>query len=279
MKAQRRHELKQNSLIHALQNLPETGKLYGSQIALGVIVVALVIIWVRYRSTSATERVTAAEQSLDGASDSLKRLKMALQIQRGDEPAVAAERRQMYMQGIAMVDDALERVGDRDAQVKAQALLLRGDLNFAMANLPSLAGAATQPSLRPEQPIEDLLNSAADAYGEVLQEFPSDDFAATSAHFGLAAVAEDRAGASGDPQQWESARLQYQAIVDGGGTPAFRNLAMERLQSLAKVQQPLTVDLGLRPATQPSAAPTTMPALMPLSLSPTTNPAPAAPTR
>ena len=278
MKAQRRHELKQNSLIHALQNLPETGKLYGSQIALGVILVALVIIWVRCRATSATERVTAAEQSVGGASDSLKRLKMALQMQRGDEPAVAMERRQMFAQGVAMVDDALERVGDRDPQVKAQALLLRGDLNFTMANLPQLAGAATQPSLRPDQPTGDLLNSAADAYGQVLQEFPSDDFAATSAHFGLAAVAEDRAGASGDPQQWETARLQYQAIVDGGASPAFRSLAMERLKSLALVQQPLTIDLGLKAATQPSV-PSTMPSLTPMSLSPTTNPSPAATTR
>jgi len=89
----------------------------------------------------------------------------------------------------------------------------------------------------------------------------------TAAHFGLAAIAENRTPT--DRSQWEIARQHYQGVLDSQAAPAFKNLASQRLgRCWRNLQQPVLTDVPplfpgatsrptTAPAAQPSAQPTT----------------------
>jgi hypothetical protein len=260
MKAQRRHELKENSLIRSIKQLPRTGHQYGSRIALGVILVAIVIVVVRSRMSASAERLSIAQQSLNQAGGDLFQLQSPgrLAAPAGAEMQLAQDRQALYSDGIKLADDALDKVGSKDIHIKAQALLYKGDLNFQLANLPPLPGAATQPSLQPDEKPQELLENAEAAYSQVLAECPNETFAVTAAHFGLAAIAENRAVT--DPSQWDNARQHYQAVLDGKAAQAFKSLAAQRLNLLGQLQQPILTDVSpifpggaTRPTTAPAA--------------------------
>jgi hypothetical protein len=250
MKAQRRHELKANSLIWTLQGLPETIKKYQSQIALGLVVVALAIVMVRYRISAAQERLAAAQQALGVAADNLNRLKNNPYNPGIDGIQYIKQREESYIDGLQEADEAFEKAPDSQPAMKAEALLHKGDLNFELANSPELAGAATQPALRPAESNETLLSNAFDAYMQVLQNYPNEKFAVTAAHFGLAAVAEDRAADGKDASQWDAAKAQYQAVLDSDAEQAFKNIATLRIGLLPRLSQPMA--LGFSAATQES---------------------------
>jgi hypothetical protein len=258
MKAQRRHELKENSLIRSLKQLPGASQQYGSRIALGIILVAVIVLVIRSRMNAAAERLSAAQQNLNQVGQDLFQLQMSLSPRAGQELQLAQDRQALYSDGIKLADDALDKAGSKEMHLKAQALLYKGDLNFQLANLPALPGAATQPSLQPDQKPAELLDSAEAAYSQVLSDCADDIFAVTSAHFGLAAIAENRAVT--DPAQWDIARQQYQAIIDSNAAQAFRALAGLRLNLLAQLQQPVLTDVPpllppgtTRPTTAPAA--------------------------
>jgi hypothetical protein len=243
MKAERRHELKANSLSQSLRLFPEKVKQYQSQIALGLVLIALAIVLVRYRMNAAEQRLIDAQTNLSIASDDLQRLNS---FPGSDLQGFMKGREDFYSEGLQRADDALQKAPDSQPVLKAQALVLKGDFNFNMANFPELPGAATQPSLKPAESEETLLSNASDAYNEVLQSYASEKFAVTAAHFGLGAVAENRAA-------WDAAKAQYQAIVDSDAETPYKNLANIRLAMLPQLSQPVAVDL---PATQPTAATT-----------------------
>jgi hypothetical protein len=264
MKAQRRHELKENSLIRSLKQLPSAGQQYGSRIALGIVLVAVVVLVIRSRMNASADRLNMAQQSLNQAGGDLFQLKERLVSQPGGESQVAQDRQALYSDGIKLADDAIEKAGAKDMHIKAQALLYKGDLNFELANLPPLPGAATQPSLGPDEKPQELLDHAEAAYSQVLSDCPDELFPVTAAHFGLAAVAENRAMT--DHSQWEVARQHYQSILDSGAAPAFKNLASQRLALLTQLQQPVLTDVPpmfpgalSRPTTAPAAPPNAQP--------------------
>ena len=246
MKAQRRHELKANSLIWTLQGLPETIKRYQSQIALGLVLVALAIVMIRYRINTAEQRLAAAQQGLSIANEQLHRLQSSRFYPGADALQYVKQREEFYSDGLQQADDALQKAPDSQPALKAEALLVKGDINFEVANSPEMAGAATQPALRPAETMDTLLNSAYDAYMQVVQNYPEQKFAATAAHFGLAAVAEDRAVAGGgsDVAQWDAAKAQYQAILDSNAEPGFKAVATQRIELLPQLQQPAAIGLG-----------------------------------
>jgi hypothetical protein len=246
MKAERRHELKANSLSQSLLLFPEKVKQYQSQISLVVILIALAIVLVRYRMNAAEQRLADAQTSLSIASEDLHRLET---LAPRDLQTLVKVREEYYSEGLQQADDALQKAPDSQPILKAQALVLKGDFNFNMANFPELPGAATEPSLRPAESEEILLTNASDAYNEVLQSYASEKLQVTAAHFGLAAVAENR----GD---WDAAKAQYQAIIDGNAEAPFKTLAAGRLSLIPQLMTPVAMDL---PATQPTAA-TTQPA-------------------
>jgi hypothetical protein len=258
MKAERRHDLKTNSLIWSLQQIPETARKYQSQITLVIVLIALAVILVRYRMNAAQQRLSDAQASLSIASEDLQRMEWMAPSPGIDELIVMKEREEAYSEGLQKVDEVLQKAPDREEAMKAQALIIKGDFNFNMANFPELAGAATQPALQPPESLDSLLSNAFDAYTQVLQDYPDEKFAVVAAHFGLAAVAENRAAASEgkDASQWAAAKAQYQAIVDSNADAPYKNLATGRLQLLPQLQQPLTIDLPMAmelPATLPSS--------------------------
>jgi len=90
MKAQRRHELKENSLIRSLKQLPSASQQYGSRIALGIVLVAIIIVVIRSRMNAAADRVNMAQQSLNQAGSDLFQLKDRLVSQPGAELQLGA---------------------------------------------------------------------------------------------------------------------------------------------------------------------------------------------
>jgi hypothetical protein len=123
-------------------------------------------------------------------------------------------------------------------------------LNWTLANLPPLPGAATRPTLQLPQPQQEYLDQAAQAYDQVLQKYPKQSLAVVSAHFGLAAIAENR----GD---WDTARQQYEAVTKlKEASQAFRDQASTRLNELDKLKAPVLLAPATEPTTQAST-PTT----------------------
>jgi hypothetical protein len=243
MKAQRRRELKVNSLIWTLQGLPQTIKKYQSQVSLGLVLIALAIVLIQYRIRTGQERLEAARTSLGNAADDLQRLRTMGFDPESDGQTFMRQREGIFSDGLQQVDTVLQKTPDGEVQMKAQALLDKGDLNFEMANFPELTGAATQPALRPAESPDTLLSNASDAYSQAMRDYARQRPVVTAAHFGLAAVAEDRA-AGGDPSQWDAARAQYQAVIDGDAEQPFKVLAKQRLELLPQLQLPATIDLS-----------------------------------
>jgi hypothetical protein len=253
MKAERRHVLKSNSLIWHLQGLPETIKKYQSQIALVMVLIALVIVMVRYRINIAQERLFAAQQSLGVAADDLRRLKNMAFNPEADGVQYMKAREEYYSDGLQQADEAFQKAPDSQEAMKAEALLDKGDLNFEMANTPELPGAATQPALGLPEPEDSLLSNASDAYTQILQNYSTQKFAVMAAHFGLAAVAENRAVAGGgsNASQWDAAKAQYQAVLDSDAEAGFKTIATLRMGLIPQLSKPAAI--GLTATTKPVA--------------------------
>jgi hypothetical protein len=146
-----------------------------------------------------------------------------------------------------------------DAKVKADAYIARGDLYWQLANFPELPGAATQPILRAPDSNDEYLKRSFDAYTEVLKndQYAKQPDAVISAHFGLAAIAENR-------RDWDEAKHQLQSIINDANTsPALVKQAKNQLeQQLPQMQTPLyVVQATTQPTTQASTTtePTTQP--------------------
>ncbi|HEX8915465.1 MAG TPA: hypothetical protein VF796_24140 [Humisphaera sp.] len=85
MKAERRHELKENSLVRGARNFPDFWKQYGSKLTLGIILVALVVVLVMRWRQSREEGRRAIAQDLTQA-----RTDLAWLQQNAVNPYVAA---------------------------------------------------------------------------------------------------------------------------------------------------------------------------------------------
>jgi hypothetical protein len=275
MKAERRHELKENTLVKRLEEIPSFSKTYGTRLLLGVIVLALLVVLIRYRMNSAAESSSQAQQGLLQAREDLKQLKDLTYAPVAQALAIATRRQDLYDDGIQQADAALKKAGDKETEVRAQALVYQGDLNWELANMPDLPGAATQPSLRPNTATADLLTSAENAYNAVLLQYPTAKMQVVAARFGLGAIAENRGGATrgGDHTQWEKARAQYQAILDSDAPQAFKDAAQARIDSLNQLEQAPLVGIASLATTLPSIeGPATRMTVPPLFVPPITVP-------
>jgi hypothetical protein len=254
MKAQRRQELKANSLLWHIQGLPEQIKKYQSQIALVLLLIALAIVLIRYRMNAAEQRLYDAQAAMAIAGEDLTRLRSLQAFGLGDLENLMKAREEAFEDGLQQADTAFQKAPDSQAAMKAQALLDKGDLNFEMANFPELPGASTRPALRPAESEDTLLSGAADAYSQVINGYADQKFAVAASRFGLAAVSENRGN-------WDDAKKQYQAILDSDADQPFKDMANQRMALLPQLSQPVTVDL--QAATQPlgPVIPTTMPAV------------------
>jgi hypothetical protein len=271
MKAERRHELQENTLAQALSNFPALWAAHGNKVLLVVIAIALVILLVRYRQSSQLESARLARESLATARLSIGELRET-EFRTATATEAAQQRRELASQAAASVETVLRETPDGESALRAEAHIVRGDLYWTLANLSELPGAATQEALRLPQPQEELLTSAASAYEQALRQFGDQRHHRAAARFGLAAVAENR-------RQFDVAQEHYQQIEQDEALPAnYRELARARLNILPRLRDPLHIGAFDRepptvllpetpdePATpqQPAQAPAGVPATLP----------------
>ncbi len=239
MKAERRHELQANTLAATLTNAPEFLRQHGAKVLLVIIVALLIAIFIHQRTRRTQEQLDFGWTAITAARMSMDRIANPAQM--------AAARKQLIdsaTQSLASV------VASDNPQIAAQAYLLRGDLNWTIANLPDIPEAATQPSLKIEGAPREYLTSAKTAYTKVIRAYPEETQTVTSARFGLAAIAENE-------HDFAAAQKIYTEIkADPNTLPAYKTLADLRLTALDIIKNPVYVV----PTTRPAVAATTIPA-------------------
>ncbi|HUB23813.1 MAG TPA: hypothetical protein VL992_00190 [Tepidisphaeraceae bacterium] len=238
MKAERRHELRTNSLAMALANIPDTVRTNIITVILTVLIAGLTVFVVRYRLSLSQERSVRAVDDLAVAREEIDEIKTMA----GADASVGEEK---FRDTTALLDSVMASLGS-DPKVAARVLAARGDLNWNMAGL---AGATTQPSSG--ESADDYLKAAATAWQQVVEKYSDQELPVCDARLGLAAVAEDH----GD---FDQARKHYQAIIDDSHAPQVIQIqARIMLQDLDKVAQPVVLAPGQAttsgpPATQPA---------------------------
>jgi hypothetical protein len=242
MKAQRRHELKTNTLAEAMAHLPQTGK-RNLATAVTVILAGLLIgLLIRFRLNAGQERLSRAADNLAVAREDIDSIK-ELVIRMMSQPVDASLAQVPFSDALQRLDSVLADVGGSDPKLAAEALVARGDANW---NMKEFDAATTQPSAG--QTPSELLSGAEAAYQQVIIAYPQQHFSASTAHFGLAAIAEDR-------HDWDAARKQYQAILDDADAGAiFQDVARQMLKSVDDLEHPPVIAPATQAATQPAAA-------------------------
>ncbi|MBI4717639.1 MAG: hypothetical protein HY763_07535 [Planctomycetes bacterium] len=199
MRADRRHELKENDLAHALEvakvYLHENGKRLGLAVTAVIVIFAVVTVAVRTRAANIEDawrrRSELSYKSADEARQSLEKL---------------------------------------SAMVKESA-----DIGFALSGLVDLGMQSlryAQESAAPPDPDFNAL--ARQAFEDLLARFPANPLAAGMAHSGLATVAENAFVLDQNPSHKEEARRHLSAIVDNAsfqGLPFYRRAA-DRLAAI-----------------------------------------------
>lgn len=247
MKSERRHELKQNTLAHGLETLPDAGRRHGTKILVVMMVGLAVALLIRSRVSSSRAAAESAAHALSHGRELVE------QLQVSSERVPATQFISVAQEISKAVDTAVRQVLDStdDPRMLAEARVLQGDLHWQLAAIPEPPGSTTRPELAMPRTDDQLLESAATAYKAALDAKSAPHESITSARLGLAAVAENR-------RQWDAAREHYQKVVDDRQTPQpLRDLAagaITRLETLRKpplIAPPATL-LSLEGATQPS---------------------------
>lgn len=225
MKAERRHELRENDLAHALEVAREYVQENGTKLGLIVIVVVavLTVITIATRSASAG-RAQAWEQ------------RNALTFQDVEEGR----------QSLATLHTLITEVTDE---------------GFVLSGLIQEGTQALRLAREVELPPDRELNDrAAEAFEELLTRFPDNSLAVGTARLGLATVAENRFALTLDQTYKEQAREQLSAIVDDpkmSGLP-YHRMAVDRLERLDKVFSLVRFDQPAEP-TEMQPAPSDAP--------------------
>ena len=309
MKAERRHELQENSLVRGVRTFPQFWKDYGSKISLVIILFLLSLVLVRYWLNSReitqqtiAEQLTSArtilEQYRQGNAGSAvldedpqtRQFLVMASRQFGDStipilflgPEAETRIRGRVKDKVeAAVAETLKSSSDPARQ--AEATLLRADLYLhfgLLAQAESSAAPATQPATKAfEKSAEQYFESAGKDYAEIIaQASKIPARIATAARFGMAAIHENR-------DERDKARALYDQIAKDGPDATAKKLASARIDLIARIPanpllgppskpkaetQPATTQATTQPATAPA---TTAPAATQPATSPTTKPA------
>ena len=259
MKAQRRHELKQNTLAHSLETLPDFGRRHGTKILLVVMVGLLVTLLIRSRVASSRAAADQAAYSLSHGRELIG------QLQTSAEQLPPAQFAKVAQEISKAVDTAVQQVleSSDDPRALAEARIIQGDLNWHLAAMPEAPGATSRPELALPRTDEQLLDTAEAAYKAAIEQRDAPKESLTTARLGLAAVAENR-------RQWDQAKDQYQKVLDDPATPKpMKDLAAASISRLETLRKP---PLIAPPATAPILPGATQPTT---ATAPTTTTAPA----
>lgn len=238
MKAERRHELKTNTLAHQLENLPEFGRQYGTKILLAIVAVLAIVVFVRYQARASRDAREQAAETFAAALSGINNLDGVPNMP--DGRAAADQRKQIQEQAARGIQQVLDQ--SKDDALRADALLARGDLNWKLATLPEIRGAETQPSLKLTESDDDLLEKARAAYEAAANTAGASPLTVANARLSLAAVAEEQS-------KWDEARKHYEQLMADPRTPEpFKNDARVRIEELADISKPILIG---KPATRP----------------------------
>src|SRR5438034_4188119 len=136
MKAERRHELQENSLARFIDNLPVMLRLYADRILLAVVLVLLVVVLIRWRMNQTEARATQTANDLAEAKASVTRLQRMPMIGPADQ--LVATRNRAIDEVNAAIDSIANNASSTDRTLQAQALVTKGDLNWTLANSPPI---------------------------------------------------------------------------------------------------------------------------------------------
>jgi hypothetical protein len=230
MKAERRHELRSNSLALALIHLPTTLRQNLGTILTIILGIALVAVLIKYR-------IDAAQQRDAGARDNLAIATETVEIIKSFELRPWIDRSQLdaqFQDASSRLDSVMATLGT-DPHVGAVALETRADLNWSMAELST--SATTQPSDAAHS-TTDYVKAAQAAWQQIIKDYPLEEFSVSAARLGLAAAAEDQ-------HDWAQAGTYYQALLDDPNAPAeLKREAQKYKASLAQLALPLYMAPG-----------------------------------
>ena len=244
MESERRHELQTNALAGYLSRAPELFREHGSKVMLVIIIALLATILLYQRSRKSNEQLQVGWTNIAAARMSIEQLAASPRVGQG-MPAEQINLRQQLANNVNGALNSILAAGDR--QLAAEANLLRGDLNWTLANLPEIPGAATRPALRMPSATSEYLTVAEESYRRVTNTYSDQKFSVAAARFGLAAIAENRG-------QWEIAATMYKSVKDDSNTiTAYKALADRQLAAIDVVRSAIY----LVPTTQPASSPTT----------------------
>lgn len=253
MKSEHRHDLKSNDLAKSLLTTQDYIKLYGGRVFLGLAIVVLIIVLIIQRSSRSRAEAAKLRDDLAYADSQIDRLTRAQVIGDGQVTVRPAEVDQVRR----LLQEIREKASDK--KILADAAVAQGDYSWALANYPDVPGAASQPSLRPDKPRDELLKDAKAAYQQVLDQYADQPAAVVKAHFGLAAIAEDESN-------WDEAKRQYEAVSNMKDASTIdQNYANKRVTLLAEIRQPILVGVVPEKAEKPK------PVSLPSTITPATN--------
>lgn len=252
------------------QQQPEPGERgflerHGNTLLIVATLVVAVVVLVRYRRAQAAEAARLVGADLTAARLTLEEIRAINPLANAAD--LDAERQRLAGE----VESALARLdGSDEPDVRAEALAIRGDLNWVLGSRPP----TTQPTgLRP---AGEYLADAEAAYKQVLDAHAGEELPATAARFGLAAIAEQR----GD---WAAARAQYDAVLaDAESLQSHKALATSRRDLLDQISRPVyrspaPATAPVAAAATPIAAPQTPELPVPETAPTTTTPTPVVP--
>jgi tetratricopeptide (TPR) repeat protein len=227
-----------------MENLPVYARLYADRVLLVVVLILLVIVIIRWRINANVQREMQVANDLATARGSLERLEQFVPL--GPPDQLASERGQLIGEVTQGIDNVANNSSDKDTQLRAQALVTRGNLYWTLANLPPISGAATQPLLALPKTSDEYLQSAQDSYQQVISSYPNEKDAVIAANFGLGAIDENR-------HQWADAQRIYEQIENSDADKMYKDLAGDRIKLLGEMEKPLFFGtLTSRPTTAES---------------------------
>jgi len=255
MKAERRHELQQNALATKIVQLPNLGRVWLGRAAMALAAVAVVAAFIVSRVQRSHQQVAEAAELLAEAQQDVQQLRGAMPNAQFEPPPLDARFlnnvQSYYGDGRLKLSQATERLTDKHQL--GQATLLRGDLNLALAVVPPIPEAATQPSLSTQPNREEAYKEAVAAYNEVIEKYTDQPNNVVLARLGLATIAENQ-------RDFKAAHDHYQAVSnDANVSEMFRQYARKKLEALPSLQAQPLIETSVVPplpaaATQPGTA-------------------------
>ncbi len=221
MKAQRRHELKENDLAHALdvgrRYLDEHGQRVGMAVVVIVAVVAVTALTVRSQTAATGDRwQRMSELSFD-------------------DPEIGRE----SLSALALLTEQTT-----DEQFVLWSLIKQGEKSLRLALKV------------PAPPDHELNERARRAFDELLNRVADNPLAFGVAHLGLATVAENAFVIDAEASHKEAARRHLGAVIDNPAldTMPFKRMAMDRMASLDATFTRIVFDEVLPEEAEPADA-------------------------